>query len=100
MSEPGQSSDLGQGYSVHPVDEDEYSCQPGAAGPHSLVGQPPPAAEVLGQPPSAAGDPVRRRKPEYRRRLPHIQDEGRTLVVTFCTWRRWELPESVRGHVL
>ncbi len=39
-------------------------------------------------------------KGEYRRKLPHIQVETKSFFVTFCTYRRWELPESVRGLVL
>jgi len=36
----------------------------------------------------------------YRRNLPHLQAEGRPIFVTFATYRRWQLPESVRGLVL
>jgi len=36
----------------------------------------------------------------YFRNLPHLQAEGKTLFVTFCTHRGWALPESVRGLVL
>jgi REP element-mobilizing transposase RayT len=39
-------------------------------------------------------------KGEYRRKLPHIQVEAKPVFVTFCTYRRWEIPESVRGLVL
>jgi REP element-mobilizing transposase RayT len=39
-------------------------------------------------------------KVEYRRKLPHIQVEAKSVFVTFCTCRRWEMPESVRGLVL
>ena len=36
----------------------------------------------------------------YRRNLPHIQPADGTLYVTFCTFHRWVLPESVRMPVL
>lgn len=39
-------------------------------------------------------------KNSYRRGLPHLQAEGKTLFVTFNTYERWVLPESVRGLVL
>jgi len=39
-------------------------------------------------------------KGEYRRKLPNIQVEDKTLFVTFCTHGRWEIPEAVRGLVL
>jgi REP element-mobilizing transposase RayT len=39
-------------------------------------------------------------KGEYRRNLPHLQPDDRTFFVTFSTWRRWQLPESVRHLVL
>jgi REP element-mobilizing transposase RayT len=50
-----------------------------------------------------APSPVPKAKPgkgEYRRNLPHIQLEDKTYFVTFSTYRRWELPESVRSLVL
>jgi len=36
----------------------------------------------------------------YRRRLPHLQCDDRQHFVTFCTDRRWILPERVRRIVL
>lgn len=39
-------------------------------------------------------------KGEYRRKLPHIQVEDRPYFVTFCTHKRWEIPEFARGAVL
>jgi REP element-mobilizing transposase RayT len=39
-------------------------------------------------------------KESYRRRLPHIQREGKTLFITFSTYRRRILPESVRHLVI
>lgn len=39
-------------------------------------------------------------KGEYRRKLPHIQVEAKPIFVTFCTYKRWELPGPVRGLVL
>jgi len=50
------------------------------------------------QPPSAGT--AKPAKAEYRRNLPHIQVEDRALFVTFCTARRWILPESVRMRIL
>ena len=32
----------------------------------------------------------------YRRRLPHLQWDDKPHFVTFCTYRRWVLPERVR----
>ena len=39
-------------------------------------------------------------KSEYRRKLPHIQVQGKTIYVTFSTYKRWVLPESARDLVL
>src|SRR5690242_3028947 len=36
----------------------------------------------------------------YRRKLPHIQKDNRSLFVTFNTHRRWQIPESARYLVL
>jgi REP element-mobilizing transposase RayT len=36
----------------------------------------------------------------YRRNLPHIQLEDKTIFVTFTTYKRWKLPEFVRDVVL
>ena len=36
----------------------------------------------------------------YKRNLPHIQNDGDTIFVTFSTRRRFVLPESVRGFVV
>jgi len=36
----------------------------------------------------------------YRRQLPHLQVDDRQHFVTFCTDRRWVLPEHVRSIVL
>jgi REP element-mobilizing transposase RayT len=36
----------------------------------------------------------------YRRRLPHLQCDEKPHFVTFCTYRRWILPERVRHIVL
>ena len=44
--------------------------------------------------------PAKLGKSAYKRNLPHLQPEDRTFFVTFCTWHRWRLPESVRGLVL
>lgn len=39
-------------------------------------------------------------KNSYRRRLPHLQKEGKTYFVTFSTHERWIIPESLRELVL
>ncbi|HVO82120.1 MAG TPA: transposase [Terriglobales bacterium] len=36
----------------------------------------------------------------YRRRLPHLQRDGKPHFLTFCTFQRWILPESARTIVL
>jgi len=36
----------------------------------------------------------------YRRQLPHLQCDDKQHFVTFCTDRRWVLPEQVRSIVL
>ena len=36
----------------------------------------------------------------YRRRLPHLQVDDKSHFVTFCSHKRWILPESVRRIVL
>ena len=59
------------------------------SGDESNVAQPSPAVS-LARPAKAA----------FRRDLPHIQSPGQTLAITFATWRRWRLPESVRQLVL
>jgi len=59
------------------------------------VAQPPPAVIGVVQPPSAVIP-----KYEYRRNLPHLQPDNKTLFVTFSTWKRQQLPESIRDLVL
>ena len=39
-------------------------------------------------------------KSEHRRNLPHLQVEGKTYYVTFCTHNRWTLPEEIRPLVV
>jgi REP element-mobilizing transposase RayT len=39
-------------------------------------------------------------KSGYRRDLPHLQFEGRTLYITFATKDRWSLPPEARTLVL
>ena len=39
-------------------------------------------------------------KSEYRRNLPHLQAEDKSIYLTFCTCNRWHLPESVRSMVM
>ena len=40
------------------------------------------------------------RKYEYRRRLPHYQPDFKLFFVTFCTYRRWNLPPPARQIVM
>jgi putative transposase len=40
------------------------------------------------------------RKYEYRRKLPHYQPDFKAFFVTFSTYHRWILPESVRQIVI
>jgi putative transposase len=40
------------------------------------------------------------RKYEYRRKLPHDQPDFKAFFITFSTYRRWILPESVRQIVI
>jgi len=65
--------------------------------------------EPVAQPPSAgesaeslpAGVPLAKQgKAAYRRNLPHLQAEGKTIFLTFCTANHFVLPESVRTQVL
>ena len=60
------------------------------------VGQPPSAVPPLAGHPSSA----KSAKGEYRRHLPHLQSEGKPLFITFVTYKRWILPESIRHIVL
>ncbi|MBN1359201.1 MAG: transposase [Sedimentisphaerales bacterium] len=36
----------------------------------------------------------------YRRNLPHLQADNKTIFLTFCTKDRWILPEPIRTQVL
>ncbi|HXZ32230.1 MAG TPA: transposase [Terriglobales bacterium] len=36
----------------------------------------------------------------YRRKLPHLQRDGKPHFVTFCTHQRWILPENARSITL
>ena len=54
----------------------------------------------VGQPPSAVPPSAKPAKGEYRRHLPHLQSEGKTFFVTFVTYKRWILPESLRSIIL
>jgi len=36
----------------------------------------------------------------YRRRLPHLQRDNKPHFVTFCTFQRWQLPETAREIVM
>jgi len=40
------------------------------------------------------------RKYEYRRKLPHYQPDHKAFFITFSTYRRWILPESIRSIVI
>ena len=59
-----------------------------------------PHENIVAQPPSAGRKLAKSAKTEYRRNLPHIQVEECAIFVTFCTWKRWIFPESVRMRVL
>lgn len=39
-------------------------------------------------------------KPFYRRKLPHLQRDFKPHFITFCTHRRWILPNRARSIVL
>jgi REP element-mobilizing transposase RayT len=58
----------------------------------------------VAQPPSAVTTSnLPRAKPAkdaYRRNLPHVQQEDKTIFITFSTYKRWELPEAVRNLVI
>jgi REP element-mobilizing transposase RayT len=54
----------------------------------------------VAQPPPAGDHSARPGKAEYRRNLPHLQVEGKTIFLTFCTKDHLILPESVRTQVL
>ena len=58
----------------------------------------------VAQPPSAVtpGGPAKAKHAHshYRRNLPHIQHEDKSIFVIFSTYKRWELPESVRDLVI
>jgi REP element-mobilizing transposase RayT len=58
----------------------------------------------VAQPPSAVTTSThptaRPAKGAYRRNLPHIQQEDKSIFVTFTTFKRWELPETVRDLVI
>ena len=47
-----------------------------------------------------ARPPAKPSKGIHRRDLPHLQPDESAFLVTFCTWQRWELPESARSLVL
>jgi REP element-mobilizing transposase RayT len=40
------------------------------------------------------------RKAFYRRQLPHLQRDYRPHFITFCTYKKWVIPECVRQIVL
>ena len=40
------------------------------------------------------------RKAFYRRQLPHLQRDYRPHFITFCTYKKWELPECAKQIVL
>ena len=39
-------------------------------------------------------------QPFYRRNLPHLQRDCKPHFLTFCTYRKWILPEHIRSVVL
>ncbi len=83
------------------------------------VAQPPPAgdeeeasalAEAANHSPPGAGVPHEPHRPDvpqakpgaarYRRNLPHLQAEDKTIFLTFFTQDRWVLPEPIRTQIL
>jgi REP element-mobilizing transposase RayT len=57
----------------------------------------------VGHPPSGVQEIAGLAKPlktQYRRHLPHIQAEDKPHFVTFATYKRWVIPESIRYLVL
>jgi len=64
------------------------------AGIERDVAQPPPAVTPGNHPTAKPA------KKAYRRNLPHIQQEDKSIFVTFTTFERWELPEAVRDLVI
>jgi REP element-mobilizing transposase RayT len=61
------------------------------------VEQPPSAVPLAGEKIILRAKPA---KSEYHRTLPHLQVEDKPLFVTFTTYKRWQLPDSVRDMVL
>jgi REP element-mobilizing transposase RayT len=63
-------------------------------------------SEDVAQPPTAVSSLSLAKPPKgfSRRNLPHLQVEDKTYFITFTTYKRWHLPESVRemiiGHCL
>ena len=78
----------------------EQGAQPGAAGPQGKEQKKSGAPSFVAQPPSAGSTLAKPVRAEYRRNLPHLQAEGKTYYVTFCTHQRWTLPEEVRPLVV
>ena len=66
-------------------------------GRNPYVGQPPSAVPHSTEQSLPSAKPA---KAEYRRHLPHLQKEDKPHFITFVTFQRWVLPESVRGLVL
>ena len=67
------------------------------SGRKSDVGQPPSAVPPVAELLTRGAKPA---KAEYRRHLPHLQKEDKLHFITFATFQRWVLPESIRGLVL
>ena len=61
------------------------------------VGQPPSAVPPVTELPISGAKPA---KTEYRRHLPHLQKEDKPHFITFITFKRWVVPEPIRGLVL
>jgi REP element-mobilizing transposase RayT len=40
------------------------------------------------------------RQYEYRRKMPHFQPDFKAFFITFCTYRRWVIPETARDIVM
>ena len=63
----------------------------------SDVGHPPSGVHM---PDCQQARPAKPAKAEYRRHLPHLQKEDKPHFITFITFKRWVLPEPIRGLVL
>jgi REP element-mobilizing transposase RayT len=79
----------------------DHVAQPPSAGEKNLQLKSHPGAAVLhASQPGAAVPHAKPIQPVYRRNLPHINSDEKPLYITFCSYKRWIFPESVRNLVL